>query len=260
MNQPTEIFRVLVGLTDRPREIDAESARITRIQSAIFQILRPLSVDDRIHFLLDSSQSENKQWLVVCIRPSRQLSLFTEISDMLATASLQNNPENQNAYRLMVEAFHYLQILSQAARWTPDQFFELIQRVPVDQNLAPVRRLAFNDDAAELRGPDGYTRRVQIPIGPRRHTIQQDVPIQFDVVMVGQTEAVVTPPKSARRQLKIKDRRVSLYWLPQRLPHAMSKLERVRDTATKLANATVRLTVDRNGNVKALELCRLDDD
>lgn len=248
------LFQILVGLAQEPRELDSTLDRIARIKGAVLSVLAPLNSEDRLEFFLHYCPREQKQWLQVSAKQSRQLGIF----DGYQTADTKQKcllpPTSDEAIpSVLQQAFSLLQRLRMEINVTPSQFFEIL-KVPEYRELM---QFVTTDEEAEFYW-QGRTR-IQIPnvALPKRTLLEGEHEITFRVHMVGAMEALIEMPKTIREILRPRGKKVALVWGRQESSEVMEKLySMVRRGESGVA--IVKSIVDRSGHCVTLELRRLE--
>lgn len=256
MRKDSEIFRVLIGLTSDARDLNDELTRTRTIRAAVLDTLKPLKLTDRLSFQLFSCPRERKQWLIVSMAPSLQLPLFREIERIVGPSGTHDSADSVAAQKSIGAAFGRLQTLAHTARWHPDQFFDLLDSGSSTKEIRSAADLSYDGRSAEMQGPDGSTKRALVPQTSRRHTRQVDVDVSFRVKLVGDGVAVVSPSRVWRKTHRTTGKHIHLGWMPFEHPAARDFLYQALCNNQSTAGV-VRLTLNRNGEVCALELRKL---
>ena len=256
MNSPQQSFRILLGSNKDPRDIDDEHEKIGRIRAALKTVVEPLQVQDRLHFTRETCAKEQRDWLVVMLQGSKQMSLIEELETSLGAHGSMREIESQAVYRLVQLSLRNLQTLAGQATWTPWQFFELLQSGGARFDAQLANALTSDEKGIEVRAPDGSRMRASLASPPRRFTLGGHRDVVFQVDMVGTDKAKVILTKAERRALHAEARKLMLYWSPVLSPQTSEILSSEMRKGTWVAASTV-LTVNRHGRVECLELSSL---
>lgn len=253
MNGSQQSFRILLGSNKGLRDIDDEHEKIARIRAALKTVLEPLRVHDRLHFTRETCIKEQRDWLVVMLEGSKQMSMIEELEMSLGTRWSMREIESQAAYRLIQLSLRNLQALAGQATWTPWEFFELLQSGGATFDAGIANALTSDERAIEVRAPNGSRMRTSLASPPRRYTLGGHRDITFQVDMVGTDKAKVILTRADRKALHAEARKLMLYWSPVLSPKACEILSLEMRKGTWVA-ANTGLTVNRHGRVESLEL------
>ncbi len=244
------LFRVLIGSAAEPRPLDQTLDRISRIKDAVLSVLAPINIEDRLEFYDQYCAYEQKHWLQVHAKESRQLGIFdAHLQGSSKQAWLLPPTSDEALSAVMEQAFSLLQRLRLEVKWTPSHFFEIL-KIPEYRELM---QFVSCDQSAEFEWK-GHAR-IQVPdmTIPKRTLLEGQYNITFRVHMLGTMEAWIEMPKALRQELRTRGKKVLLCWERQHSSSCYQQLEplvRSGDSCT----ATVRSIVARSGHCVALEL------
>lgn len=244
------LFRVLVGSAAEPRPLDQTLDRISRIKGAVLSVLASLNIEDRLEFYDQYCAYEQKHWLQVHAKESRQLGIFdAHLQGSSKQAWLLPPTSDEALSAVMEQAFALLQRLRLEINWTPSQFFEIL-KVPEYREL--MQFVSFDESAEfDRRGH----ARIQVPdmAIPKRTLLEGQYNITFRVHMLGVMEASIEMPRGLRRVLRTRGKKVFLCWERQQSSSCYQQLEPLVRSGDS-CSAIVRSIVARSGHCVALEL------
>lgn len=250
-NQP--LFQILVGIAQEPRELDSTLDRIAQLKGTVLSVLSPLNSEDRLEFFLHYCRHEQKQWLQVCAKASRQRGIFDGYHTAVPEQKCLLPPTSDEAIpSVLQQAFSLLQQLRMEIYVTPSRFFEIL-KVPEYRKLM---QFVTTDEEAEFRWQD--RTKIQVPnvTVPKRTLLEGEHEITFRVHLVGAMEAVVEMPRTIRKILRPRGKKTTLVWGRQESTEVMETLYSMVRSGSS-GSAIVKSIVDRSGHCVTLELRRL---
>lgn len=187
-----EAFRILIRRIAGQAPQETVISHAVRLSDAVKSVLKPLRLGRRLR--LDHAPDDQTppfEWLVVSIEPSGQQDLFQEYLAEFER-DLEAEREADAALILAREAINLLRRLSEIARLTPTQFFEVVR--DMGAQFPPVVGLAVGPHAPDqvvMRDPAGHDVVAQAVVLPQRVTLPERFEIEFQVASVGLYSAFI---------------------------------------------------------------------
>lgn len=254
MNTVNEAFRIRLGSLKGERPLDLDHQRAAEYQLAVKKLLEPLRLADRLQFFRDFETTGSREWLVVKIEASKQLSLLSSLAEEVPEEP-ELARECDASLELIRDALKVLRTLSAAARMTPHEFHKILRRQSrkASDGLRLGRLADSADQSVLVRDPKGHDASAQAPVVPSRVTLAESQPISFRVNMLGKTSALVCPLKDVDGCARRSRKSIPLHWgceadRADLFRIFLSALEEDREITT-----WARKTVNKSGKLMRLE-------